>query len=198
MPSERQAVDRSRPCRGGATPGASHPETRKRKRTGSVEFCVNEQFCTDRVDPRAHHPIKSGHSRWLRPETRRGVNGDGLCTKHSAIATRPQNVCGPLNKRAIPFTAPLISLWPCPGSRSHVRMKTARRATHMRAVAPAATGSPTPRQPNERRPPIKVTCRPEAVHEVANEAAKKERCERLASTQGASECRRRTMRVYSG
>jgi hypothetical protein len=45
----------------------------------------------------------------------------------------------------------------------------------MRAVAPAATGSPTPRQPNERRPPIKVTCRPEAVHEVANEAAKKER-----------------------
>jgi hypothetical protein len=29
-------------------------------------------------------------------------------------------------------------------------------------------------------------------------AAKKERCERLASTQGASECRRRTMRVYSG
>jgi hypothetical protein len=55
--------------------------------------------------------------------------------------------------------------------------------------------APLPRQAS---PPIKVTCRPEAVHEVANEAAKKERCERLASTQGASECRRRTMRVYSG
>jgi hypothetical protein len=52
-----------------------------------------------------------------------GANGDGSCMNHSAIAIRRQNVCGPLNKRAIPFTAPLISRWLHPGSRSPVRMR---------------------------------------------------------------------------
>jgi hypothetical protein len=42
---------------------------------------------------------------------------------HSAIATMRQNVCGRLNKRAIPFTARLTSLWLYPGSRSPVRMR---------------------------------------------------------------------------
>jgi hypothetical protein len=42
---------------------------------------------------------------------------------HSAIAITRQNVCGRLNKRAIPFTAALTSLWLYPGSRSPVRMR---------------------------------------------------------------------------
>src|SRR5580704_221787 len=72
----------------------------------------------------AHHsPIKSRHSRWLRPETRRGVNGDGLCTKHNAIAIMRENVCGRLNKRAITFAVGLVSLWHCPGSHSPVGMR---------------------------------------------------------------------------
>jgi hypothetical protein len=146
------------PCRGGATPwGVPSGDPEAKTAAGSVEFCVNEQFCTDRVDPRAHHsPIKSRHSRWLRPETRRGVNGDGLCTNHSAIAIMRQNLCGRLNKRAITFAARFISLWPCLGSLSPVRMKRpAREATRMRAAA----GSPHAGAANERRPPIKATRR---------------------------------------
>jgi hypothetical protein len=144
------------PCRGGATPwGFPSGDPEAKAASGSVEFCVNEQFCTDQIDPRANHsPIKSRHSRWLRPEARRGVNGDGLCTNHSAIAIMRQNLCGRLNKRAITFAARFISLWPCLGSLSPVRMKRpARERTRMRAAA----GSPHAGAANERRPPIKAT-----------------------------------------
>jgi hypothetical protein len=146
-------------CRRGATPwGVPSGDPEAKAATGSVEFCVNEQFYTDRVDPRAHHsPIKSRHSRWLCPETRREVNGDGSCTNQSAIAIKRQNLCGRLNKSAITFAARFVCLWPCLGSLSPDRMKRpARDATRMRAAAPAAAGSPHARAANERRPPIKA------------------------------------------
>jgi hypothetical protein len=53
-----------------------------------------------------------------------GANsGESSCTNHNAIAIMRRNVCGPLNRRAIIFTARSGSLWLFPGCHLPVTMK---------------------------------------------------------------------------